>query len=59
MPRDANGQVPNCDLDITLGDPGHLITDDSTTLSSVSDTTVWRAMASRVASCFFLRLFKL
>lgn len=37
----------------------HLITEDSTMLSSVSETTVWRAMASRVANCFFLRLFKL
>lgn len=37
----------------------HLITDDSTTLCSVSETTVWRAMASRVASCFFFRLFRL
>lgn len=37
----------------------HLITDDSAMLSSASETTVWRAMASRVASCFFLRLFRL
>ena len=44
---------------MTAGEAGHLITDDSTTLSSVSETTVWRAMASRVASCFFLKLFKL
>ena len=46
-------------LQMTVAEAGHLITDDSTTLSSVSETTVWRAMASRVASCFFLKLFKL
>lgn len=46
-------------LQMTGAETGYLITDDSTTLSSVSETTVWRAMASRVASCFFLRLFKL
>lgn len=37
----------------------YLITEDSTLLTSVSDATVCRAMASRAASCFFLRLFKL
>lgn len=43
------------------GGPGHTypITEDSAMLSSASETTVWRAMASRVASCFFRRLFRL
>src|SRR4029434_1241052 len=36
----------------------HLMTDDSTLLCSASDT-VWRAMASRAAICFFFRLFRL
>lgn len=37
----------------------YLITEDSKLLTSVSDATVCRAMASRAANCFFLRLFRL
>lgn len=59
----ALGKFPTRTLVSRMREAGtstpHLITEDSTMLSSVSETTVWRAMASRVANCFFLRLFKL